>query len=90
MPGFSLLMTSSAEKEFRALPRDVQGRFAKAFERLVEDPRRRRPGCDIRLLSGVANAWRLRVGQYRGIYAIEAGDVVFTRFGHRRSIYGRM
>ncbi len=40
-------------------------------------------------LSGVANAWRLKVGDYRGIYAIEEEDVVFTKFGHRKTVYGR-
>jgi mRNA-degrading endonuclease RelE of RelBE toxin-antitoxin system len=87
VPGFAVLFTSSAEKEFRRLPRDVQERFAAAFRRLEVDPTTRRAGCDIRMLSGVANARRLRVGDYRGIFAIEGKDVVFTRFGHRRSVY---
>jgi mRNA interferase RelE/StbE len=85
---FVVLFTSSAEREFRRLPRDVQARFSDAFARLESDPRRRRPGCDLRMLSGVANAWRLRVGDYRGIYAVEGEEVVFTKFGHRRSVYG--
>lgn len=83
-----VLFTSSAEGEFRRLPRDVQARFSKALALLEVDPRRRRAGCDVRMLSGVANAWRLRVGDYRGIYAVEANDIVFTKFGHRRSVYG--
>jgi len=69
------------------LPRAVQRRFAAAFELLKRDPRRRRPKCDIRLLSGGANAWRLRVGDYRGIYAIEGPKVVFTKFGRRSDVY---
>jgi mRNA interferase RelE/StbE len=85
---FVVLFTSSAEREFRRLPRDVKERFSDAFALLEVDPGRRRAGCDVRMLSGVANAWRLRVGDYRGIYAVEGGDVVFTRFGHRRSVYG--
>ncbi|HEX9708736.1 MAG TPA: type II toxin-antitoxin system RelE/ParE family toxin [Candidatus Thermoplasmatota archaeon] len=88
MCAFVVLFTSSAEREFRRLPNDVQSRFSDAFGLLEVDPRRRRAGCDVRMLSGVANAWRLRVGDYRGIYAVEGDDVVFTRFGHRRSIYG--
>ncbi|MFQ5908951.1 MAG: type II toxin-antitoxin system RelE/ParE family toxin [Thermoplasmata archaeon] len=89
MASFAISFTSSAEKEFKALPREIQERFASAFEHLVKDPKRRRPKCDIRRLSHVANAWRLRVGEYRGIYAIEGEEIVFTRFGHRRSVYGR-
>jgi mRNA interferase RelE/StbE len=85
---FVILFTSSAEREFRRLPRDVQRRFSDAFALLESNPRERRPGCDVRMLSGVSNAWRLRVGDYRGIYGIEGDDVVFTKFGHRRSAYG--
>jgi mRNA-degrading endonuclease RelE of RelBE toxin-antitoxin system len=77
---FVVMFTSSAEREFRRLPARAQARFSDAFALLEVDPRRRRPGCDVRMLSGVAD--------YRGIYAIEGGDVVFTRFGHRRSVYG--
>ena len=89
MPAYSISFTASAEKEFRALPTEIQERFATTFRRLEEDPRRHRPECDVRRLSAVANAWCLRVGEYRGIYAIEGEDVVFTRFGHRRSVYGQ-
>ncbi len=83
-----ILLTASAEKEFRALPREIQQRFASAFELLEQEPRPRRTKCDIRKLSSIANAWRLRVGEYRGIYAIEDKAIVFTRFGHRGSVYG--
>jgi mRNA interferase RelE/StbE len=85
---FVVLFTSSAEREFRRFPRDVQARFSRAFALLEVDPGRRRAGCDVRMLSGVANAWRLRVGDYRGIYAVEGDDIVFTKFGNRRSVYG--
>ncbi len=71
------------------MPRNVQRRFAAAFELLRKDPRRRRPKCDGRLLSGTANAWRLRVGDYCGIYAIEGSKIVFTKFGHRSDVYQR-
>lgn len=77
----------SAEREFRHLPRDVQRRFAQAFELLAEEPTRPRPGLDVRPLRGVKGAWRLRVGDYRGIYEVAPGKVTFTRFGHRSNIY---
>lgn len=87
MADYEIEFTQSAEKAFRKLPRQVQRRFSAALQLLRQDPRRRRPGCDVRLLSGAANAWRLRVGDYRGIYAIEESKIVFTRFGHRGDIY---
>lgn len=77
----------SAEREFRRLPRDIKLRFAKVFELLAEEPIRRRPGLDIKPLRGVRGSWRLRVGDYRGIYDFEPGMVRFTRFGHRSDVY---
>ena len=85
--GFEIDFAVSAEREFRRLPREVQRRFAAAFGLLRRDPKRRRPKCDVWLLSGTANAWRLRVGDYRGTYAIEDSKIVFTRFGHRSDVY---
>ena len=77
----------SAEREFRRLSRDIQRRFAEAFELLAEEPTRPRPGLDVRPLRGVRSTWRLRVGDYRGIYEVEPGKIRFTRFGHRSNVY---
>lgn len=77
----------SAEREFRRLPREIQRRFAKAFEALAEEPTRARPGLDVKPLRGVKATWRLRVGDYRGIYEVELGKLRFTRFGHRSKVY---
>lgn len=41
------------------------------------------------MLAGPANIWRVRVGDYRIVYAIK-GDVLLVlvlRIGHRREIY---
>jgi len=46
-----------------------------------------RPGLDIKPLRGMKGTWRLRIGSYRGIFEMEAGQVRFTRFGHRKEIY---
>ena len=82
-----IFFKSSAEREFRRLSREIQGRFARAFESLAEDPTRPRPGLDVKPLRGVKDTWRLRVGDYRGIYEVEPGKVRFTRFGHRSNVY---
>jgi mRNA interferase RelE/StbE len=87
LPSFQVLFTSSAEREFRALPREIQERFASTFELLRENATQGRPGCDVRRLSGIAAAWRLRVGDYRGIYALVGEEIIFTRFGHRSTVY---
>lgn len=77
----------SAEREFRHLPREIQRRFAKVFESLAEEPTRPRPGLDVKPLRGVKDTWRLRVGDFRGIYEVEPDKVRFTRFGHRSKVY---
>ena len=77
----------SAEREFHRLPGDIQRRFARAFEVLAEEPTRSRTGLDVRPVRGAKDTWRLRVGEYRGIYEVEPGKVRFTRFGHRSNVY---
>jgi len=87
LPSYEIIVQRSAERELRKLPRDVQRRFAVAVDLLREDPRRPRPGCDVRLLSGLTTTWRLRVGDYRGFYVIAGMAVIFTKFGHRSNVY---
>ena len=82
-----IVFKSSAEREFRRLPREIQRRFASAFKSLAEEPTRPRPRLDVKPLRGVKATWRLRVGDYRGIYEVEPGKVRFTRFGHRSNVY---
>ncbi len=81
-----ILIGRSAERELARLPREVQRRFAEAFEQLETDPRPR-PGLDIKPLRGMKGAWRLRVGSYRGIFEMAGDELRFTRFGHRKDVY---
>ena len=55
------------EKDLRRLPVDDQRRVVKAIDALKNNPRP--PG--VKKLSGQENFWRIRVGDYRVIYAIE-------------------
>lgn len=81
-----ILISRSAERELARLPREVQKRFAEAFDELEKDSRPR-PGLDIKPLRGMKGAWRLRVGSYRGIFEMAEDGLRFTRFGHRKDIY---
>jgi len=81
-----VLISRSAERELARLPRDVQERFARAFDEMVKGLKPR-PGLDVKPLRGMKGTWRLRVGSYRGVFEMEAGQVRFTRFGHRKDIY---
>lgn len=86
---FSVQLERRAEREFADLPANVRARFYAVFEALEEDPYRPRPGCDIRMLQGHPGVRAVRVAHYRGIYEVVGSKVRFTRFGHRRSVYGR-
>ena len=84
---FAVEFKKSAEKEFSRLPKAVMRRFADAIEQVSEDPVRARPGADIKRLHGAKSTWRLRVGDFRGIYEVMDGRIVFTRFAHRSKVY---
>jgi addiction module RelE/StbE family toxin len=82
-----VLLTESAGREFDRLKREVQARFAVAIDHLRENPTRPRPGLDIRPMKGLKGMWRLRVGEYRGIYQRDERTITFTRFAHRSQVY---
>jgi len=59
-------------------------RIARALRVLEEDPFRARPKADIRVLEGTEpRKYRLRIGDYRAVYAVLGSEVkivdVFTR-----------
>jgi mRNA interferase RelE/StbE len=87
MPASRIEFKKSAEKEFQRLPKDVIRRFVDAIDQLATDPRKARTGVDIKRLHGTKSTWRLRVGDYRGIYELVEDRVVFTRFAHRAKVY---
>jgi len=86
LPAVRVLLGGHAERELGRLPRDVQRRFARALEELARDSRPR-PGLDVKPLRGLKGFWRLRVGDYRGVFQLEEGVARFTRFGHRSKIH---
>ena len=85
MERFNVVLEGKARREFARLHVDLRGRFYVAFQALAEDPYRPRSGCDIRKLSGKDEVWAVRVGGFRGVYAIDGDTIRFTTFqsGHR-------
>jgi mRNA interferase RelE/StbE len=74
-----------AAKQFEALPRREQERIMPELLGLADDPRPR----GAQKLKGVDDQYRIRVGDYRVLYAI-ADDrliVLVLRIGHRRDVY---
>ena len=85
MPAYQVIFARSARQELEELPRRVAERILARIETLAENPRPR--GC--RKLQGSSQLWRVRVGEYRVIYAIDDNkhtvDIVVIR--HRSEAY---
>lgn len=85
MTRYSLELTTSAAKEFRALPAEVKPRFQQTLDALLQNPR----PSGVRKLKGFMGLYRLRLGPYRLIYKIDdrRNQVLVTRIRHRREAY---
>ena len=85
MNRYSVVLTKSAEKELYALPSVAIKNIILSLQSLEDNPR---PiGC--KKLKEFKNLWRIRIDNYRAIYAIE--DVILLvdvrEIGHRKDIY---
>jgi mRNA interferase RelE/StbE len=69
---YSVLVSRTFEKQFHAIEEDARSRIRKALEGLSSDPFTPRPGMDIKALTATSpKKHRLRVGNYRIVYAVE-------------------
>ena len=86
MGSYSVLIKTSATKELEAVePRSVRTRIVFRIESLAENPRPR----GSQKLAGDEERYRIRLGSYRVVYAIddESRTVVVFKVGHRREVY---
>ena len=67
MPEYAVVFARSARKELQALDRTVAARILKRIESLKLEPRP--SGC--RKLEGTDNLWRIRIGDWRVVYAVD-------------------
>lgn len=84
MASYNLLIKASAARELEALPAKDRSRIAAKIEGLTNNPRP--PGSE--KLSG-EEKYRLRQGDYRILYSIQAVSTTVTivKIGHRREVY---
>ena len=84
MADYRVVLSRSARKELEGIPDKVADRIVRQLEELSRLPRP--TGCI--KLKGLSQ-WRIRVGDYRGIYAIDDParliDVGYIR--HRKDVY---
>ncbi len=85
MAEYAVQFTRSARKELESLEKNIINRILTKIEALAEEPRPH--GC--RKLHGERNLWRIRIGDYRVVYAIDdEGRVVDIRVvRHRGKAY---
>lgn len=85
MSDYRVSFKSSAAKELRKLPLEIQRRIINAIERLSENPRL----SGVVKLKGDDNLYRFRVGEYRIVYDINNSDkkLAITRIRHRKDVY---
>lgn len=88
MAQYAIVFEKSADKALRKLPEHTQRQIAAAAKGLRIDPRPR--GC--KKLKGLADLWRIRVGDYRLIYAIRDEEllVLIVRLSQRKDVYRGM
>jgi len=85
VPKYRVVFTSSAERELKKLPPQVIARILSRIETLSSNPRP--AGC--KKLQGGDREWRIRVGDYRVVYAIDDPKLLVevTRVRHRKDVY---
>ena len=86
MAGYSIQITSRAQKDFKKLDKAVKERITKAILKLETD---RYPSQFKSLLGHNIAQFRLRIGDWRVLYDVydQAKVVLILRIGHRKDIY---
>ncbi|PSB46866.1 type II toxin-antitoxin system mRNA interferase toxin, RelE/StbE family [Cyanosarcina cf. burmensis CCALA 770] len=82
---YQVEFSRQAQKQFDALPRQIQQRLQPQIDTLAEEPR----PSGVKKLKGAENQYRIRVGSYRIVYEIQDAVllIILLRIGHRREIY---
>ena len=85
MASYSIILKPSVEKDLRALPASMIARLIRKIEALKNNPY---PHQSIKLVSA-ERLYRLRVGDYRVVYAVDdkANQIIVQYVRHRREIY---
>jgi len=85
MADYTITFTSSARKELEVLDAAIVNRIFPKIEALAKEPRPK--GC--RKLQGEKFLWRIRIGDYRVVYAVyddeRLVDIIAIR--HRSGVY---
>lgn len=81
---YEIVFDPGARREFGKLPQMAQSRLGEVIDRLREEPR---PPGSVKMAG--ADAYRVRAGVYRAVYAVrdEQLIVLVVKVGHRKEVY---
>ncbi|BFU91966.1 MAG: cytotoxic translational repressor of toxin-antitoxin stability system [Nitrospira sp.] len=85
MVTYQIEFSRQADRQFRTLSSQIQQRLKSRIDSLAATPRPH--GSE--KLSGADQLYRIRVGDYRIVYAVEDDRllVLVVKVGHRREVY---
>jgi mRNA interferase RelE/StbE len=85
MASCNIVFKPSVEKDLRSLPKSVIARVLRQIEVLRENPF---PRQSVKL-AGAEQLYRIRVGDYRVVYAVDKEDkeIMVHYIRHRREVY---
>jgi mRNA interferase RelE/StbE len=85
---YEVRFSKTAEKQFRSLPVQVQLQLKSKIDGLSIDPKPH----GAKLLKGIRDLFRIRVGDYRIIYQVLDDEllVLIVKIGDRKTIYRRL
>ena len=81
---FKIVWDEKAYDSLNKLEPTISRRILKKVDELSENPFSK----DIKRLKG-CNDFRLRVGDYRIIFAVEQNTIQILKVGHRKNVYDR-
>jgi len=82
---YKIVVSKSAIKELRKLPKLANNKIIKAVLELSVNPR----PSKAKKLKGNSENWRIRIGNYRVVYSIDDKILIvdIRKVGHRKDIY---
>ncbi len=82
---YEILLAQAVEKDLKKLPSEIFNRIIPKIKELAKNPK---PQWS-RKITGSKSDWRIRVGDYRIIYEIDAREksINVMRIRHRKDVY---
>ena len=87
---YTVLIDKRVEKDLYDVPEHIGERFIDLLDEFEKNPTKSRPKFDVKILKGFpGNLYRLRIGDYRVLYAVDKEDMIvkITAIVHMKKVY---